>query len=275
LMLAWATIGISLVWLIQRTSIGAMESLLVFEIRLPGLASPLGGTERWQGPFESPNYAGPAASFALIFSFSQRGGNRAALLAFSTALLVASGSRSSLLGAVVGSLTYFALRDERVNTSASRRRIISAAVLLVSVLVLVFRSDPTLNGRTQIWPQYLDWWLGSPWSGVGTSSISRAVSSGEIPGSFIHAHNAWIDILARYGSAVFLLVFALTILALFMGVRATSYHQALPLALIVTFLMISLVEVHGNWTYWSSPTAWLLVAVLSTAQRKVKSWVRR
>ena len=263
LMLAWTTIAISLVWLIQQAAEGELGSSATFGIRLPGLATPLGAGGRWQGPFESPNYAGPAAAFALIFSLSQRSWSRAALLTFSAVLVIASGSRSALLGAFVGVVVYFAGKSMWVRGSSSWFRIGGITGAAAALVLLLVVTDPTLNGRTPIWPAYIDWWRASPWTGSGTSAISDAVSSGGVPGSFIHAHNVWIDVLARYGIAVFLLTAVLAAVALAAGLATARCGRTFPLALSAAFVVIGLAEVHGSWMYLSIPIAWLLVSVVS------------
>ena len=261
---AWVIAGVFVVSIIYdfatRNSFGGLL------IRIPGFPRTLGEGARWEGPFGSPNYVGPFAAYLVLYSVTCRVWSRRILAAVGIVVLVMSGSRSAILGMLVGFIVYFIFsRSPRLVGLRRPVRVGLTIALLVPFLVFAFRADPTLNGRTPIWPEYWELWKRSPMEGVGTQLIQDRINSGEYFAWFVHAHNMALDLLGRYGIIGFVMIAALLVVAVIIVGRAARRSSPMGLALVSAFLVIGLVEVHGSWLYWSIPTVWLLLAVLDSS----------
>jgi hypothetical protein len=264
---AWSTVAIVLVAEIHAVVTGYRGALGGLAIRIPGvnqLATP--GT-RWEGPFGSPNYAGPVAAYLIVYALSQRARTQGILGVIGVVMLLVSGSRSALLGVAVGVAVYFVFSPSRKLARLTRSmRVVLATGLVVAAASVAVILDPTMSGRTPIWPNYWDFWTSSPMVGVGTSAIDHQIQDGSLPPWNVHAHDLILDLLGRYGLLGFgagCLMLAIALVITFKGARAAA---PVGLALVLTFLAIGLIEVHGSWLYWSLPTTWLLIAALWAQQ---------
>lgn len=268
--LAWATILVIVISFVHDLFRG--EQLPALGIRLPGVSLAVFEGARWVGPFENPNYAGPIVAFLLIYAFAKTGWQRWIFMVSGATLVLMSGSRSAFLGSLAGLIIIFIYSRspslERIGRGA-KAAIVGAIFIAFSVIGIAV--DPTLNGRTPIWPEYWRMWLVDPLTGIGTQEIQSRISAGEIGPEFVHAHNLFLDLLGRYGIVGFISITLVLGLALAVAIGAARRSDSLSLALVLTFLTIGLVEVHGSWLYWSIPTCWLLIAVLvGSRQPKTK-----
>ncbi len=224
-----------------------------------------GTTKRWVGPFLQENYAGPIAAYVLVFALTQRGWYRWGIGIGATWMVLASTSSTAALGVLVGLavLAVFATSGPLSRFSRRSRGIATAGVFLILALVVALR-DTTFNGRTTVWSSYLDVWQSNPLAGVGTSGIDSALRSGQIPLYWTHAHNVPLDLLVKYGLlglALILMVYALSAWGAF---RAAQAGISWPLAIVVMFIAMGLMEVPGDWITWNIPMLWLLLAILGS-----------
>ena len=91
------------------------------------------------------------------------------------------------------------------------------AIAAASFLV-VLRLDPSLNGRIEIWNQFLGLWQENWLFGAGQTGIQEAVNSGDLPSWANHGHNLVIDVLGRFGlMGAIALLSALTFLTFLVG----------------------------------------------------------
>lgn len=232
-------------------------------LRFFGVTGLMIGDGRWEGPFGNPNYAGPVMAFLVVYSLTLKGVGRWILVVPSLILLLISGSRSGLLGLLAGLACYFIFSNKpSLEFVSVPKRLILVSFFAVSLALLSFYLDPTLNFRTPVWPLYVDYWLSNPVTGVGTQKIQFMIDeSGADPVS-VHAHNLLLDLLGRYGSIAALLVLGTLGLGIFAGYRTAKCGSTVGLALVVSFSAIGLSEVHGSWGYLSEPLAWLTLGIL-------------
>lgn len=107
-----------------------------------------------------------------------------------------------------------------------------------SFIVNVLHRNVTFTGRSVLWDQAIELFLSSPYWGVGDFIIY--VVSGE---TMVHAHDFYLDILARYG--VFVLI--TFILLVFYSVKASSKSKNAWIANLTMsiILIMSLFEVYS------------------------------
>jgi O-antigen ligase len=276
--LAWATILVVLLSLVHSIFVGLPVGGL--NLRLPGISIGVVEGGRWVGPFGNPNYAGPAGAFLVVFAIAKRGWESWAIAVSGLAMVLLSGSRSAFLGLLLGLMILFIYSDAPQLKRASKG--LRAGIVLMSFVALTtvaILRDPTLSGRTPIWPEYWRIWLANPLIGAGTQEIQDRIVAGQakppllvdpsgLGPEFAHAHNLFLDLLGRYGIVGFVTVTLALGLAVAIAIKSVRKFGALSLALVLTFLAIGVVEVHGSWLYWSLPTSWLLIAVLVGSQQK-------
>ncbi len=232
-------------------------------IRIPFLPDSVGGTDRWVGPFDNPNYAGPIGAYLLIYGIFRAGVTRGVLIASGIAILVLSGSRSAMFGVVAGLSVYFIYSQNLRLLKLSRKvRAGLVAMLAVALVVISNLADPTFNGRTPIWAQYWQWFKDQAISGHGTNAITNEIASGAIPRWMVHAHDIFLDQAGRNGLLGVALLLALIGIALMCTIKTAGSGVSVGLALVATFIVIGLVEVPEAWIAWCIPTAFVLIAAV-------------
>jgi O-antigen ligase len=178
-------------------------------------------------------------------------------------MLLLSGSRSAFLGVAVALAVYLVFTSSPLLARFGKSiRILLITLAAAPMVAIALSQDPTLNGRTPIWPHYWEFWLSSPITGVGTSNINQLLQNGTLHLSNVHAHDLGLDLLGRYGLVGFVMALLTLALAAVITWRGAKSGAPFGLAIVLAFLAIGLVEVHGSWMYWSVPSAWLLLAVL-------------
>ena len=225
---------------------------------------------RWIGPIGHPNTSGPIAAFLVVYSAS-RIASRLPMFAISGYLLLATGSISSALAASIGLSVLLAVH--LLQASYSRRWRMAFAGLFVVILgaglSAILISNPTFTGRTTIWPAYLRLGREQNLMGSGDPPIAAYVANGDLPDWAGHAHNFFLDMLARYGFVAFLLLLALFVLLFYSSVVAARRGFSLALGLLVTVVVANMTEVGIDPRYWEFGTvAIVCVALLAaTAQQ--------
>jgi hypothetical protein len=225
-----------------------------------------GTTKRWVGPFLQENYAGPIAAYTLVFSLTQRGWYRWVVGVPAAWMVLASTSSTAVLGVVVGvlSLGVFTSTWPLARISRPLRATVAIVGFTFAGIVVALR-DLTFNGRATVWSSYLDVWQANPLGGVGTSGIESALRSGQIPLFWTHAHNVPLDLLTRYGVLGLTLVLLVYVLSTWGGLRAAAAGVSWPLAMVLMFIAMGLMEVPSDWLTLSIPVLWLILAILASA----------
>ena len=210
---------------------------------------------RWEGFFGDPNNAGLIGAILLIYGLHRRGWLRIALISAGFLIAAFAESRTALLAIAAGALTTM-LTSQRYRTLRIRPIFTWIAILAISVLTvaLVLLTNPTFNGRSQIWESYLTIWSTNPLIGVGSSGIDAAIADGQVPWDTIDGHSVLIDALTRHGVLVGLLVLVLLITIITLTARVVRVDSGTSLSIVVVWLF-------GALTYTLTP--WLYVNVLT------------
>lgn len=242
------------------------------ECRTTVLCDLLGGVNRWSGPFGSVNYAAPIGGLLIVLGAAQRRRHAWPLVATGVLIMVLSQGRSAVFAAVAG-LTIVILWGARVSHSPARRAIRAVVLVVLGVLVLVYLVvfDPTLNGRTPYWREFLSMWNDQRWTGIGTSGIDQYMAAHEDLGTVSHAHSVILDQLVRWGPLLAALTIAVFVLVLLVTGRALPRVGPGPLAVTVAIIVAGLVETVHDWTYWSPYVALLAWAAMSGGLRRQPS----
>ena len=247
------------------------HGLQVYEIQSywTPLRDILGLDGRWAGPFDHPGRAGQAGALILVWGLTRRGGLRVALVGSGLLFVLLAGSNTAYLSVAVGLTVLIAVaalqrlgRLPRWGILALVLGSLAAAALLFLVVV---GPNPGLSGRTTVWPVYWDLWTTSPLTGVGDAAIAQAQQAELLPSWAYHAHNSWLDLLARRGIVVLALSVAAIAAALTVAVRSARLREPGPLALIVVVLVASITQPMVLWLLPTIPMVMVVLAVLASA----------
>lgn len=235
----------------------------------------LGFTKRWVGPFFQENYAGPIAALVLIFALYQRGWYRWVMGIAASWMVFASTSSTAFVGVAVGLLVLASTsRSGPWSRVSGRVRVLVALLIVMVIAIISLARDPSFNGRTTVWSSYWEVWHRNPLGGVGTLGIEQALRDGTIPLYWTHAHNWFLDALVRYGVFGLILVSGIAGVSLYLTGRAAVQGTGWPLAIVVAFLTMGLLEVPGDWLTWNLPVFWFVLAVLATEGSSASRQVR-
>jgi O-antigen ligase len=95
--------------------------------------------------------------------------------------------------------------------------------------------------------------------GVGEVGIAQALVSEDLPTWAYHAHNSWLDLLARYGVVVLMAALVALVGALVTTAARAISGAVAPLAILITLLVGSIAQPILTWTL---PTMWVTALVL-------------
>lgn len=227
----------------------------------------LGIDGRWPGPFGHNGYTAMAAGLVLVIAitFWTRSSWIFLIVGMFT-LLVTSGRASA--GAAAFGITLFVMFTTQGRLGRIPRiwrAAVGSTVLLAGAVVLL-SGRSGLTGRQDIWPAFLDLWLTSPLTGVGTSGISE---SGGLTQEFGHAHSMYLDLLARNGVIAFAFVMSALIIGLAVCVRAAFQGHPGPLSLLGAYLVAAITEPRNDWLHPGTYVI-LLVVVVFTADASLQ-----
>ena len=164
------------------------------------------------------------------------------------------------------------------------------ALIVVSVVFLILTKDPgstastflatkegaqlaSLTGRDQIWAAALSEWRQHPIFGYGTELFSAGHRASWGLLSAIHAHNQFIDTLARAG---IIGAFALIVYLIFLGWYSFKYARmtsGLSAALFTAIFLRSIAEIPLSLSGYGHEFLghFVLLALLASAQRQSRS----
>jgi len=184
---AMSVVGLSVTYLVLQWAelVVTSDPLGDLYLRRWDLVTPFGTIiERWAGPFGNVNFSGPLGAVILVYGITRSGIIRRVSVVGGLVILVLSESRSAFGATIVGVATLILIR---LTEGRGRHQIVSAGIVAVAALPLVglFLLDTDLNGRTQIWADYLKAWWEQPILG---------------PGDFGgNGHNVFIDTAYQFG----------------------------------------------------------------------------
>ena len=223
----------------------------------------LGIDGRWTGPFSHNGDTAMMGALLIVIAFVKWQRSSWVFLGTGALVLLLTFGRASIGAALVGLLVIFMLTEKGRAASVPRRlRIGFGALAGLAVAVFMLTRPAGVTGRNNFWAAFIDLWLTSPLVGVGSSGISV---SGGITQQWGHAHNMYIDELARYG----LLGFSAQIIAIAVGLVIVGMAAARgfpgPLAVVITYLVTAVTEPRNDWIHPSVITVLLLLMVALAA----------
>jgi hypothetical protein len=277
LLLGFSLLVISLLSLLFGTFSWAPDGFAVTDSaanRINVLSDIFGLTTRWGGPFGSVNMAAPVGGLLIIIGIGQVHWNRWILMAGGLIVLGLGQSRTALLAVLVSGVMYFLWSNQvsRFGFDRILRVVGVVALALLGVSYVIF-FDPTLNGRTTIWSDFLGLLPGHLLFGIGDSGINNFVnmnsgSPGFIP--HVHAHSVVLDGLVRYGLVMLVLSIAIFTISLVSTYRSIPRTGAYPFALVVYVIVAGLTETIHSWNYWSVYIVAITAAILMAVSTKRK-----
>jgi O-antigen ligase len=226
----------------------------------------LGIDGRWPGPF---GHNGDTAMMgALLIVIAVAYWTRASwvfLFVGVFTLLVTSGRAS--MGATIAGIIILVIfaKAGRISQIPQAIRIWGGLAALAVGAVFMYSRSAGVTGRDNFWPAFLKLWESSPWVGIGTSGISV---SGGITQEYGHAHNLYIDELARYGLLGFITQFGAITLGVVIAFLAAKRGVSGPLAILTAYLVTGVTEPRNQWMS-PSVTGVLLVLAVVTAGSKL------
>ena len=271
--LAWATaalfVGVLVAQqtgLLDRAGAGTSTPWDAMNYWVP-LSDPLGFVGRWIGPFRTPNVTASAAVLLVVWGASRGWVTRISLMGVGALVLLLTGTRSSAFAAIAGVAVLVLLWPARHRAYRVVQWIAGCAAGLAFILGTMFwvERNPSISGRAQIWPVFVDLWRSDPAGGVGDSGVGLAVEDGRLPAWATHAHDIFMDPLARNGIVALLVILAVLGLAVAIGVRAARRGRPTGIALVVALLVGGLTETLFDWRYLGYQLAVLLAATLVAA----------
>ena len=227
---------------------------------------------RWEGFFGDPNNAGLLGAILVVYGLHRRGLLRGGLLVTGALVVLFSESRTSLVALAAGVLvTALTSRPYRELKLAPWVTAVIAAAAAAAAIVLVLLTDPSLNGRAQIWEAYLTLWQESPVFGVGPDGLGSAISKGAIPWDTIDGHSVLFDALTRHGILVAVLIAAILLGALAQAWRTKNSDAGTSLSIIAAWLFGALTYTLTEWLYINVLVIPLILALLLAQARTITS----
>lgn len=227
----------------------------------------LGIEGRWPGPFGHYNTTALFGALLIVLALMSWHKMNGVLILVGATVLLVTDSRTALGAAVVGVIVMAVLTTTGPVSRVSRPlRALGALVVVIGAGIYVLFRPTGLTGREAFWPAFLDLWQSAPWIGVGTSGI--AVSGG-ITQEWGHAHNQYIDLLARYGVVSLGASLIVLAIALILAVRAGLRGVPGPLAVLVTYLVSGLGDTRNDWLH-PGPLVLLIVILGMTSASVIR-----
>ena len=226
------------------------------------LSGYLGLDGRWPGPFGHNGITAMMGALLVVLAFARWSKSSPVFLVVGVLTLLLTGGRASVGAAVLGIavVAIFASRGPLAKVPLWLR-LVGGFVFVGVVAFAMFSGDAGPSGRQVIWPAFLELWQTSIWVGVGGTSI--AVSGG-ITQDYGHAHNMFIDELARYGLLGVITQFFALGIGLFILFKSAIRGLAGPLALAAAFAVTAMTEPRNDWVH-PSVTGFMVILAVAVA----------
>lgn len=246
-------------------------------VMVPGTSIYLGSPQRLFGAWGNPNLVGPVGAYIAVFGLFKRGFSGWLFFVVGLLTIAVAGTQSGLLAFLVGGSVLWIFDDcFRLWPLTRTSRVVLTTSFLVFIVAIATYLQPTYGERTRIWGQYLDFWLTQPVGGVGTSAIQAGLASGELQPWYVHGHNIWLDAAGRYGLMGLLPIALLVGVWTWINIKGAVGGSGLGLALLAVFTAVGVFEVDSTFLYWSVPTLFLFLGLLtSVASRPNKNLGRQ
>ena len=218
----------------------------------------LGIDGRWPGPFGHNGYTAMMGAFIIVIAVAFWSRSSWVFLAVGAFTLLVTSGRASAGAAAAGIVLYAMFTDRGwIGRLRRRWRVLVGLLVLMGGLFVLFSGKSGLTGRQDIWPAFWDLWRTSPLMGVGTNGIA---TSGGITQEYGHAHSMYLDLLARNGLIVFLLVMMALGIGFGITLAAALRGQPGSLALLAAYLVTAVTEPRNDWVH---PGTYVLIVIIS------------
>jgi len=218
---------------------------------------------RWPGPF---GHNGDTAMMgALLVVIALAHWSKASWLFLFTGVitLTLTFGRASIGASLVGIIILLMFTNNAVISRVNRKlRIVIGLLALFVGAAILFSGAAGMTGRQNIWPAFLELWQQEPWLGVGGGGIA---ASGGLTEFFLHAHNTYIDLLARYGVLLFTAQMAALAIGVGIAIFAARKGQPGSLAILAAYLVTGLTEPRNGWMEPSVTGILVILAVAAAA----------
>ena len=222
----------------------------------------LGIEGRWPGPFGHNGDTAMMGALLIVIAFAFWTRSSWVFIAVGGFTLLVTNGRASIGAAIAGLivLVVFAKKGRIARIPRTLRLGGGIAALALGATLMFFMSAGS-TGRNIFWPAFLELWQSSPLVGIGSSGISM---SGGVTAQYGHAHNMYIDELARHGLLGFLTQYGAIALGIVIAFLAARRGFAGPLAIITTYLVTGATEPRYGWM-GMSPTSMAVILGVVTA----------
>jgi hypothetical protein len=226
------------------------------------LSDLMGITARWPGPFGHNGDTAMMGALLVVIGLARLRKSSWVFVSVGVFTLLLTDGRSSIGATIVGIVILLMFTNHGVVTRIPKSVRIAGGMLVIAFGAVALFVGPTgLTGRQNIWPAFFELWKEHIWLGAGTGGI--AVSGG-VTQQYGHAHDMYLDELARYGLGGALPLYAAIIVGLIITVRAAIRGFTAPLAVLSAFLVTAITEPRNGWTH-PSVTGFLVILCVATA----------
>ena len=221
----------------------------------------LGIDGRWPGPFGHNGDTAMMGAFLIVIAVAYWTRASWVFIAVGAFTLLITSGRASIGATIAGIIVMIAFaRHGRIARIPPGIRIWGGLAVLIAGAVFMYTRSAGATGRNDFWPAFLKLWESSPFVGIGTSGISV---SGGITQLYGHAHNLYIDELARYGLLGFITQFGAIAFGVLIAFLAAKRGIAGPLAILTAYLVTGVTEPRNQWISPSVTGMLLILAVVA------------
>ena len=226
------------------------------------LNDPLGISGRWPGPFEHNADTAMMGALLIIIAIAYWTKASWVFIAVGAFTLLITSGRASMGAVIAGVIVIIVFTNHGLMARIPRViRVWCGLGLLLAGAIFMYTRSSGVTGRNRFWPAFIELWQSSPVFGVGTSGISI---SGGITQEYGHAHNLYLDELARYGLLGFVTQFAAITFGVVIAFIAAKRGVAGPLAILTAYLVTGVTEPRNSWIS-PSVTGMLVILIVVTA----------
>lgn len=236
-------------------------------LRITALTS-IGIEARWSGPFIHSNLAGPIGGAVLLIGLAARRLTRVGLVSGGALILILAQSRTGLISLLVTLVLWWLLNRWLQRGHVDFPSLVGSFAALFLVVAYVAVTDPTLDGRTPAWLDYLNLMRSAPLTGVGNLGVDNYLAENAdrvFDFAQPHAHNFLADIAGRWGVFMFLLSATVLILSAFLGFKAAKRGAQLGLVLATFIIIVGIAETPFTWSHASPLMMIFFLAVALSA----------
>lgn len=241
--------------------------------RFPLVTEFFGITTRWGGPFLSVNDAAPIGGLLFIVGLTLQRPSSVVISVGGITILFLAQARTSMV-AVAAAGIILIIFSRPIMQSSVRRLIqwslVLTPIVLISLYILAF--DPSLNGRTPIWRDFLSLSFVNPIRGVGTSGIldfaTNQINDPSIGFAHTKAHSVLLDIASRHGLVLLLPTLAILGLVLYYSWRSRRLDEGKAFAITTYVIVAGFAETIFTWQYLTIYSLTLIYVVSNTPTKK-------